>query len=89
MGLGAELLRRSGVRAAAALLNFLDGLPYFVLRESKLLDRYLTGVAVGELAPFWNRVLLASITIGCIFVQALVLGTIIAAGWRATHRPRT
>jgi hypothetical protein len=87
LGLVAEVLRRLGVPGAATVQEFLDGLPYFALRVSGLLELYLRASAVGQLSPFWNRVLLSSITVGAILVQATLLGALLAVGWKLA-RPR-
>ena len=88
LGLLAEVLRRLGVPATADVQEFLDGLPYFALRLSGLLELYLRASAVGQLSPFWNRVLLSSITVAAILVQATLLGALLAVGWKLTGARR-
>ena len=86
IGLVFELLRRLGVGVAATVQEFLDGLPLFAIREAGLLEPYLRASAVGSLTPFWNRVLLSSITVGAILLQATLVGAAIATLYTVTRR---
>jgi len=88
IGLLAEGLRRLGVERAGSVQEFLDGLPFFAIRESGLLDEYLRSASVGRLTPFWSRVMLSSITMGAILLQATLLGAILAIAWTVTSRRR-
>lgn len=74
IGLVAELLRRGGVKLGASAQSFLDSLPVFVIHTLGLLDPYLRAVVLGDLSPFWNRVLLGSVTVALILLQATVIG---------------
>lgn len=86
VGLVAETARRAGVRPAASVQEFLDGLPYFAIRLSGFLEEYLRASAIGRLTPFWNRVLLSSITVGAILLQAALLGGLLWGAWRVVRR---
>jgi hypothetical protein len=88
VGLGAEVLRRCDIDAALKVQEFLDGLPFFAIRQTGLLDGYLRASALGRLTPFWNRVLLASITVGAILVQATLIGALLAGAWSLARRRR-
>jgi hypothetical protein len=88
VGLLAELLRRAGVEMAGTVQEFLDGLPFFAIRESGQLEEYLRASAVGSLTPFWNRVLLSSIAVGAILLQATLVGAAIAAVYSFLRRRR-
>jgi hypothetical protein len=81
VGLIFEVLRRFGAPKAALVQEFLDGLPLFTIRQCGLLELYLRASALNQLTPFWNRVLLASITVGTIVLQATVLGLVLATAW--------
>ncbi len=88
VGLIAEVGRRAGASWASAALEFLDSLPFYAIRASGLLELYLRASAIGELPPFWNRVLLSGITVLAILVQATLLGAVLAAGWLLALRRR-
>ena len=66
--------------------EFLDGLPFYAIRATGLLELYLRASAIGDLPPFWNRVLLSGITVAGILVQATLMGTLLAAGWTLLSR---
>lgn len=85
VGLLGEVGRRLGLRGAAAVQGFLDGLPFFVLRATGLLEAYLQASAIGRLTPFWNRIALSSLTVLAILVQASVLGLLLAGLWRLSR----
>ncbi|MGC4117174.1 MAG: hypothetical protein QM765_21955 [Myxococcales bacterium] len=88
IGLVAELGRRAGAQWATAALEFLDSLPFYAIRASGLLELYLRASAIGDLPPFWNRVLISGITVTAILVQATLLGMLLAAGWLYAARRR-
>ncbi len=77
LGLAAEVLRRQGVSVGAKAQQFLDGIPYFAIRVVGQSEPYLSAVALGRLTPFWNRVLLSSITLGAIVLQAAVVSALV------------
>ncbi len=76
LGILSELLRRGDLKAGDSLQNFLDGLPIAFLRLTGFIELYVEQTVLGALTPFWNRCLLAALTVALIFVQTMVLGTI-------------
>ncbi|HEY3448031.1 MAG TPA: hypothetical protein VGK67_16865 [Myxococcales bacterium] len=88
VGLIAEVGRRLGAAWASSALDFLDSLPFYAIRASGLLELYLRASAIGDLPPFWNRMLLSGITVLAILVQATLLGALLAAGWMLASRRR-
>lgn len=89
MGLGAEIMRRLGIRAGAVVQEFLDGVPLYAIRMSGQIEGYLRASALGLLTPFWNRLLLASITVVVILAQATLIGAVVVAGTRIARRGRS
>lgn len=81
VGLLAEVARRLGAAWAGPVQEFLDGLPFYAIRASGLLDVYLRASALNQLTPFWNRILLSAITVLAILLQATLIGALIAGGW--------
>lgn len=88
IGLVAEVARRAGAAWAGSALEFLDSLPFYAIRSSGLLELYLRASAIGDLPPFWNRLLLSGLTVLAILVQATLLGAVLAAGWLFATRRR-
>ncbi|MBI5542752.1 MAG: hypothetical protein HY901_02610 [Deltaproteobacteria bacterium] len=88
VGLLFEVLRRLGVPSAGSVQEFLDGLPFYAIRQSSLLELYLRASAIGQLSPFWNRVLLSSITVGAILLQATLMAGLVATVWSLERRRR-
>lgn len=88
LGLGAEVLRRQGVSWGAKAQQFLDGIPFFAIRAVGQAEPYLSAVAVGRLTPFWNRVLLSSITLGAIVLQAFLVSMLVLGGLRLFAKSR-
>ena len=86
LGLGSELLRMGDSRWGARLQNFLDGLPIAFLRLTGFLELYVEQTVLGALTPFWNRCLLASLTVALIFVQTVALGALFSALFLALER---
>lgn len=82
VGLGAEVLRRRGVGVGMRAQQFLDGIPYFAIRAVGQAEQYLNAVALGRLSPFWNRVLLSSITLAVIVFQALLVSLLVMGASR-------
>ncbi|MBR2979601.1 MAG: hypothetical protein IKC51_06690 [Myxococcaceae bacterium] len=76
LGILSELLRLGDLKAGDNLQNFLDGLPITFLRLTGFIDLYVEQTVLGALTPFWNRCLLAALTVALIFVQTMLLGTI-------------
>ena len=88
VGLFAEVARRLGAAWATTVQQFLDGLPFFAIRVTGLLEAYLRASAVGQLTPFWNRVTLSAITVGAILAQATLMAGLLSAGWLLTRGRR-
>ncbi len=88
LGLVAEVLRRQGLMVGARAQQFLDGIPYFAIRAVGQTEPYLSAVALGRLTPFWNRVLLACITLGTILLQATLVGLLVALLFQLFTRRR-
>lgn len=85
-GLVAELLRRGEVKLGTSAQSFLDALPMFAIHKIGLLDLYLRAVVLGDLSPFWNRVLLSSVTLAIILLQATLTGLVLATAIRLLHK---
>ena len=88
IGLIAEVARRLGAPWANAALEFLDSLPFYAIRASGLLELYLRASAIGDLPPFWNRMLLSGLTVLAILLQATLIGALLASGWMWAARRR-
>ncbi len=88
IGMLAEVSRRAGLSLGTSVLTFLDGMPIFALRLTGLLEWYLGAVAVGQLSPFSNRLLLSGLTVSAIFIQASLIGLAMMGLWRAVRRRR-
>lgn len=86
LGILSELLRIGEFRMGDRLQNFLDGLPITFLRLTGFIDLYVQETVLGALTPFWNRCLLALLTLALIFVQTVVLGTIFSLAMWALER---
>ncbi len=93
LGILSELLRRAGLPRAIALQSFLDSLPLFVIERTGHVESWLNATATGQLTPFWNRLLLSSIGVLSLAIQAFIIGfacVLAAHGLRAlrtAHRP--
>jgi hypothetical protein len=88
LGLLAELLRRRGLTMGARAQQFLDGIPFFAIRAVGQTEPYLSAVALGQLTPFWNRVLLTCITLSAIVLQATLVGLLVALLFQVFARRR-
>lgn len=86
LGIASELLRMGEVRAGVQLQNFLDGLPIAFLRLTGFIELYVQETVVGALTPFWNRCLLAALTLALIFVQTVLLGVFFSLAMWALER---
>lgn len=88
VGLVSEVARRLGARWASPVQEFLDGLPFYAIRAGGQLEPYLRASAIGDLSPFWNRLLLSGLTVGAILLQATLLAALLALGWTLALRRR-
>lgn len=86
LGILSELMRIGDLQMGVQLQNFLDGLPIAFLRLTGLIELYVQQTVLGALSPFWNRCLLALLTLALIFVQTMVLGTIFSVAMWALER---
>jgi hypothetical protein len=86
LGILSELLRMGGFPSGVKLQHFLDGLPIALMRLTGFIDLYVLQTATGMLTPFWNRCLLASLTLAVIFVQTMLIGGLFSAGFWALER---
>lgn len=88
VGFVAELARRGGSKLGISTQAFLDSLPIFAIHFSGFIEPYLRAVALGSLTPFWNRMLLSSITLVVILLQATLTALFLAGLMRLFGRRR-
>jgi hypothetical protein len=88
LGLVSELLRRGGLQIGSKAQAFLDSLPLTTMHYLGGIEIYLRALVSGVLNPFWNRMLLSSITLVVILVQATLTGLLILLFARTRARAR-
>ena len=86
LGIAAELMRSAGMPEGTSLESFLDSEAVALLSLTGTIDAYISAVVTGSLTPFWNRVLLSSLTVVIIILQSLVFGALFSFVFLSAER---
>lgn len=79
VGVFGEWLRRLGMPVGIKIQRFLDGLFLLTIDLTNAENSCLRIVYASGLSPFWNRCLIAGVTVILIFILSVALGSLFTA----------